>query len=368
LQTRNLSYDAVGNITRDLVVGEGKQLSYGDNNRLQQVDVANQQIAGYEHNAKGQRVIKRVNGKVIHFHYNTADQLIAETDANAQPIREYLYGAGQRLAMVDYTRNKAGDIHYMVNDHLGTPQLLLDAKQQVVWSVDQSPFGEVKTEGSIEQPLRFPGQYADGETGYSYNYFRDYDPTLGRYIESDPIGLEGGVNTFGYVGGRPTGLVDPFGLVNYPGAIISGGGVILGIGEMAVGGGGLIISSIATSSGIAAPAGIPGVWASSSILAFGTYSTLDSTQGFLNAINETKYDGPFAQFGEALYGESGHTIGSELDTMLSVRSAATGAFSYFKTLTGNKVSLGEIQNVVDLQNKLYDKYFGDKNTNYCPVE
>jgi hypothetical protein len=60
LQTRNLSYDAVGNITHDLVGGEGKQLSYGDNNRLQQVDVANQQIAGYEHNAKGQRVIKRV--------------------------------------------------------------------------------------------------------------------------------------------------------------------------------------------------------------------------------------------------------------------------------------------------------------------
>jgi RHS repeat-associated protein len=214
LQTRNLDYDAVGNITRDMIDGAGKQLSYGANNRLQQVDVANQQLAGYEHNAKGQRVIKRVNGKVIHFHYNVADQLIAETDASGQPIREYLYGAGQRLAMVDYTSNKAGGITYMVNDHLGTPQLLLNAKQQVVWSVDQSPFGEVKTEGNVEQPLRFPGQYADVETGYSYNYFRDYDPSLGRYIESDPIGLEGGVNTFGYVGGRVVMIVDPYGLLN----------------------------------------------------------------------------------------------------------------------------------------------------------
>lgn len=82
-----------------------------------------------------------------------------------------------------------------------------------MWSVDQSPFGEVKVEGNIEQPLRFPGQYADIETGYSYNYFRDYDPTLGRYIESDPIGLEGGVNTFGYVMGNPILNSDSSGLV-----------------------------------------------------------------------------------------------------------------------------------------------------------
>ncbi len=144
---------------------------------------------------------KIVNGKVIHFHYDIADRLIAETDSSGKALREYIYAANQRVVMVDYTKNTAGEIYYMVNDHLGTPQLLLDATQQVVWSVDQSPFGEVKTEGTVEQPLRFPGQYADAESGYSYNYFRDYDPTLGRYIESDPIGLEGGVNTFGYVGG-----------------------------------------------------------------------------------------------------------------------------------------------------------------------
>lgn len=123
--------------------------------------------------------------------------------------------ANQRIALVDYQQNPQGVVYFIVNDHLGTPQLLLDAQQQVVWSVDQSPFGEVKVEGSIEQPLRFPGQYADIETGYSYNYFRDYDPTLGRYIESDPIGLEAGVNTFGYVMGNPVGAFDIFGLDSY---------------------------------------------------------------------------------------------------------------------------------------------------------
>jgi RHS repeat-associated protein len=66
--------------------------------------------------------------------------------------------------------------------------------------------------GTFNYNLRFPGQYSLNESGLYYNYFRGYDPSMGRYIESDPIGLAGGINTYSYVGGNPVSRIDPKGL------------------------------------------------------------------------------------------------------------------------------------------------------------
>jgi RHS repeat-associated protein len=109
-------------------------------------------------------------------------------------------------------------LYYIHVDHLNTPRLISNQQGQGVWRWDQQePFGVTVPDenpsglGAFEFPLRFPGQYFDKETNLHYNYFRDYDPQLGRYIQSDPIGLYGGINTYAYVGNVPTTLVDPSG-------------------------------------------------------------------------------------------------------------------------------------------------------------
>ncbi|WP_018274931.1 RHS repeat-associated core domain-containing protein [Teredinibacter turnerae] len=111
-------------------------------------------------------------------------------------------------------------LFFVHSDHLNTPQMLTDQNGQVVWKVEsQTPFGVVVVNEDVDQDgqaiefnIRFPGQYYDSETGLSYNYYRTYDSSLGRYIQSDPIGLDGGINTYGYVEGNPLIYTDPYGL------------------------------------------------------------------------------------------------------------------------------------------------------------
>ena len=103
--------------------------------------------------------------------------------------------------------------YYFHNDHLGTPQVLTDENQAVVWKGAYDPFGQVtETVATVEQNLRFPGQYLDRESGLHYNYFRTYDPNTGRYTQSDPIGLGGGVNTYSYTSNNSISSIDPLGL------------------------------------------------------------------------------------------------------------------------------------------------------------
>ena len=104
--------------------------------------------------------------------------------------------------------------YFYQNDHLGTPQKLLSTTGETVWDARYAAFGKAYIKANkIENPLRFAGQYHDTETNLYYNYHRYYSPELGRYITSDPIGLDGGLNTYAYVGGRPLGSVDPRGLI-----------------------------------------------------------------------------------------------------------------------------------------------------------
>jgi len=117
----------------------------------------------------------------------------------------------------------SGGLFYVHPDHLGTPRAITrPSDNALVWSwPNTDPFGGNAPEenpsgaGSFAFNLRFPGQYFDAETGLHYNYFRDYDPGIGRYVQSDPIGLRGGINTYGYVGSKPLDSSDPTGLFPY---------------------------------------------------------------------------------------------------------------------------------------------------------
>jgi RHS repeat-associated protein len=122
---------------------------------------------------------------------------------------------------------RKGAYEYIEPDHLGTPRAIVDPVRNIpVWRWDltgaatsTSVFGE---HAAITDPdadsttyefnLRFPGQYLDTETGLHYNYFRDYDPSVGRYVESDPIGQAAGPSTYQYVWSNPLVLIDPLGL------------------------------------------------------------------------------------------------------------------------------------------------------------
>ncbi|MBY0270858.1 MAG: RHS repeat-associated core domain-containing protein [Burkholderiales bacterium] len=113
-------------------------------------------------------------------------------------------------------------MYFVHTDHLNTPRLIASDTGQAVWTWNNDdPYGNNTPNenpagaGQFTCNLRLPGQYFDSETNTHYNYFRDYDASTGRYVESDPIGLLGGLNTYAYVDGNPIQGIDHLGLTNF---------------------------------------------------------------------------------------------------------------------------------------------------------
>jgi RHS repeat-associated protein len=165
-------------------------------------------------------------------------------------------GVTSDSAPVSVTVAAGQQMYYIHTDQINTPRVVTDQSGKVVWRWDNAdPFGEALPDEDPDGDgnrftlnLRFPGQYFDRETQTHHNYFRDYDPATGRYFESDPIGLFGGVNSYAYVRGAPPSYIDPFGLVlisPFSPEDMAGGG-----GGYAGGGGGV---SGGAGRGVAAP-------------------------------------------------------------------------------------------------------------------
>jgi RHS repeat-associated protein len=219
------SYDATGNLVSDGTI----QYKYGSDGRLSGV-VRGGVTTGYRYNGLGQRVAKTSSaGVAVHYVYDELGRLLGEYDAAGKAIQETVYLGDMPVAVLKSGMTSAGTkdlatpgIYYVYSDHLSAPRVLTRASDnKIVWRWDDAdPFGLDQPDqnparlGLFIYSLRFPGQVFDSETHNHYNYFRDYDPQTGRYVQSDPIGLDGGINTYGYVKANPTNLVDPLGLAD----------------------------------------------------------------------------------------------------------------------------------------------------------
>ncbi|HEY8009626.1 MAG TPA: RHS repeat-associated core domain-containing protein [Rudaea sp.] len=217
------SYDANGNL-QNTAAGT---LTYDARNRLVGLNTSATKKktpqATYNYNGKGERVIKAVGtaGNTLTpttFVYSEGGQLLGEYAAAGN--KEYIYLDSVPVGIVTIS-GSATQLYYLETDQLGTPREAIKpgatpASDTLVWRWDYfgSAFGNsTANPQTLTVNLRFSGQYYDAETGLNYNYYRDYEPVTGRYVESDPIGQFGGVNMYAFTGNAPLTGIDPYGLI-----------------------------------------------------------------------------------------------------------------------------------------------------------
>ena len=212
------TYDGAGNLTGD---GSAKY-TYGTSGRLAAVASAGV-TTSYTYNGFGERVAKvSSTGSTTYYVYDHAGRLVGEYDHTGKALQETVYLGDMPVAVIKpgVNQNALAEVYNVYPDHILTPRMITRrSDNRMVWRWDNAdPFGLQQPDESpsglpkFTYNPRFPGQVYDKETNNHYNYFRDYDPQTGRYIQSDPIGLAGGMNTYSYVDGNPLSAIDPLGL------------------------------------------------------------------------------------------------------------------------------------------------------------
>jgi RHS repeat-associated protein len=214
-ETRSFAYSGTGNRISETGTFN-RSFTYDAFNRMSSAS-SNGSTTSYRVNGLDQRVLKsQLGGNTqTRFVYAGQNKLLAENTSNtssgASVWTSYLWLGDTPVGLV---RNNT--LYWVHADHLGRPEVITDTSKQQVWRGVLDPYhrGAPVIDNVGGYNLGFPGQYWDSESSLWYNGFRDYDPTLGRYLQSDPIGLAGGVNTYAYVGGSPLTGIDPLGLIN----------------------------------------------------------------------------------------------------------------------------------------------------------
>ncbi|MCA8837234.1 MAG: hypothetical protein K8963_05200, partial [Proteobacteria bacterium] len=213
--SQSITKDKAGNITGDGAM----QYTWNNRNRLHTATQDENTKARYEYDHTGFRTQKHTGDDVHIYHYDQTGRRV-QHDINGKVSTTTLWIGWMPVAHLQHdSQGRIDSITWLTTDHLGTPRLGTNNTGQTVWRWTGDAFGTVQPNSDPDSngthiyiENRFAGQYRDKETGLHYNGFRHYSPTIGRYMSSDPIGLAGGMNTYGYAEGNPLMYYDFLGL------------------------------------------------------------------------------------------------------------------------------------------------------------
>lgn len=208
------TYDAAGNTTS--IGGTARQFVYNAAGRMSQTERDNEVAMQYAYNGKGEQVRRYLGTVNTYTAYDEAGHWLGDYDTAGAPLQQAIWLDDLPVGVIIY-----GQLHYVEADALGTPRVVIEPQRDVaVWSWDltseafgnsppnQDPDGDTTP---FVFDLRYPGQRYDSATQLNYNMRRDYEPGVGRYVQSDPIGLGDGPATYAYVGSAPVSFADPSG-------------------------------------------------------------------------------------------------------------------------------------------------------------
>uniref|UniRef100_UPI002E795143 RHS repeat-associated core domain-containing protein n=1 Tax=Stenotrophomonas hibiscicola TaxID=86189 RepID=UPI002E795143 len=197
--------------------------TYNDANRMNAVKQGDAVLESYAYNHRGERVLRTpASGAAQITLYDEAGQWLGNYSATGQAQQQAIWLDNYPVALINTPATGVPELAYVQPDHLGTPRVVIDPVRDVaIWEWNsksevfgnQIPSADPDGDGvAFELALRFPGQQATDASGLFYNYQREYDPAVGRYSQSDPIGLRGGYSLYSYVDGDPLSNEDSMGL------------------------------------------------------------------------------------------------------------------------------------------------------------